>query len=114
MSSCVFGLIGVHVEGYSVKDLRDLFESRGLSKYLYENPLAENIRYSQGMYLQSESRGILNQSDFIYVLHGYISYTTDLDTYMLILQTALLDVDTANELVTELYIQGKIKPRNSK
>ena len=114
MSNCVFGSIGVHVEGYSAKDLRDLFESRGLSKYLIENPLVTDTRYSQDMYLQSESRGILTNLDFIYVLHGYISYTTDLDTYMLILQTALLGVDTANELVKELHIQGKIKPRNSK
>ena len=114
MSDCVFGSIGVHVEGYSAKDLHDLFESRGLSKYLIENPLVTDTRYSQGMYLQSESRGFLTNSDFIYVLNGYISYTTDMDTYIFILQTALLDVDTANELVTELYIQGKIKPRNSK
>lgn len=114
MSDCVFGSIGVCVEGYSVKDLHDLFESRGLSKYLIENPLVANIRYNQGMYLQSESRGILTHLDFIYVLNGYISHTTDLDTYMLILQTGLLDIDTANKLVTELYIQGKIKPRISK
>ena len=114
MSDCVFGSIGVCVEGYTAKDLRDLFESRGLSKYLIENPLVADIRYNQGMYLQSESRGLLTHSDFIYVLHGYISHTTDLDTYMLILQTGLLDVDTANKLVNELYAQGKIKPRNSK
>ena len=114
MSDCVFGSIGVHVEGYSPKDLRDLFESRGLSKYLFENPIYSHIRYNKDMYLQSESRGLLNQSDFLYVLHGYISYTTDMDTYLLILQTALLDVDTANKLVKELHIQGKIKPRNPK
>ena len=117
MNNIQFGSIGVDVENYSPEDIHDLFVENGLDKFISADiflRIGRELAYKESKYLQTESRGKIDDFTAVYVLSGYISYTTDLDTYMLILQTALLDVDTANELVKELHIQGKIKPRISK
>ena len=111
MNDLKFGCIGVDVKGYLPDSLRKLFEENGLDKFIanYSLPGKDNA-YKEGRYLQSECRGPLAGTTTLYVLSGYINYTADIETYLLILRTALLDIALANELVNDLYYQGLIKP----
>lgn len=113
MNGIIFGDVGVDVKNYTPEGIHSLFVENGLDKFLNVNFYLdrENV-YRDGDYLQAEWRGLLTETTNIYVLSGYIRYTTDMDTYLLILSTALLDTNTANGLVNELYSQGLIKPRN--
>lgn len=113
MDEIKFGCIGVDVEGYSLHSLRKLFEENGLDKFIANsNFLGKGNAYKEGRYLQSECTGPLRKSTTLNVLSGYISYTTDIETYLLILRTALLDITVANALVNEMYYQGLINPRS--
>ena len=113
MIDIIFGDVGVKVENYSPEGIHSLFVENGLDKFINVNFYLgrENV-YRDGNYLQAECRGLLTEMTNIYVLSGYIRYTTDMDTYLLILRTALLDTDLANALVNDLYQAGSIKPRN--
>lgn len=113
MDAIEFGCIGVDIEGYSHQGLRRLFEENGLDSFIANhNLLGKDDPYKEGIYLQSECSGPLCESTTLNVLSGYIRYTSDIETYLLILRTALLDITAANALVNEMYYQGLIKPRN--
>ena len=112
MLNILFGDIGVNVKNYSPESIHRLFVESGLDKFINGNSnLDSNTVYSEGNYLQTDCRGTLSEQTNISVLRGYIRYTTDMDTYLLILRTALLDVDLANDLINNLYYAGLIKPR---
>lgn len=114
MNNVNFGSIGVNVENYTPDSIRNLFMENGLDAFnngaIY---LGNENRYTEGKYLQTEIRGPLTGTTTVCVLSGYIDYTTDMETYLLILRTALLDIALANDLVNDLYYQGSIKPRNT-
>ena len=113
MDSIQFGSIGVDVENYTPEDIHDLFIENGLDTFIKTaHFLGRNSAYTEGKYLQTECRGPIEDTTTVYIYSGYITYTTDMDTYLLILRTALLDTDLANELVNDLYYEGLIKPRN--
>ena len=115
MNNVEFGSIGVGVKGYTPEGLYSLFVENSLDKFISTSTflgLGRERVYKEGLYLQTECRGPLVDKTTVYVFSGYISYTTDMETYLLILRTALLDIDLANELVNDLYHQGLIKPRN--
>ena len=115
MDNIQFGSIGVDVENYSPEYIHDLFVENGLDKFINTDiflRLGRELAYKESKYLQTECRGEIDDFTTVYVLSGYIRYTTDMDTYLLILRTALLDIDLANELINDLYYQGLIKPRN--
>ena len=113
MYSIDFGSIGVDVANYTPGILHDLLNKNGLGTFIsnkgFSNP---NHVYSKGNCLQAVNRGIICERTSICVLNGYIDYTTDMDTYLLILSTALLDINTANALINDLFQAGSIKPRN--
>ena len=112
MVDILFGDVGVNVKNYSPEGIHRLFVENGLEKFIKVNFYLdrENI-YREGTYLQAECRGLISETTIIYVLRGYIRHTTDMDTFLLILRTALLDVDLANNLINTLYYEGLIKPR---
>lgn len=113
MDNIEFGRIGVDVENYTPEALHRLFIENGLETFTRSATfLGRGWGYREGNYLQAECRGLITDRTVVYVLNGYIRYTTDIDTYLLILRTALLDTDLANELVNDLYYQGLINPRN--
>ncbi len=113
MDNIEFGSIGVNVENCTPDSIYKLFIENGLDAFINDRAyLANEGRYTEGAYLQAECRGPLAGTTTVCVLHGYILYTTDMETYLLILRTALLDIALANELVNDLYYQGLIKPRN--
>lgn len=113
MIDIIFGDVGVNVKNYSPEGIHSLFVENGLDKFINVNFYLgrENV-YRDGNYLQAECRSLLTETTNIYVLSGYIRYTTDMDTYLLILRTALLDTDLANDLINNLYYEGLINPRN--
>lgn len=115
MDSIEFGCIGVDVENYTPEGIHNLFVENGLDKFISTDiflGLGRERVYKESKYLQTECRGYIDDRTTVYVLSGYIRYTTDIDTYLLILRTALLDTDLANDLVNDLYYEGLIKPRN--
>ena len=113
MDNVEFGDIGVNVENYTPDSICKLFIESGLDAFINSIIyLGNENKYTEGKYLQTDYRGPLTGTTFVRVFTGYVSYTTDMETYLLILRTALLDVDLANELVNDLYYQGLIKPRN--
>lgn len=107
-----FGCIGVDVEGYSLHSLRRLFKENGLDAFIDNATFLVKDPCKEGSYLQAECRGLLCETTSLYVFRGFITYITDIETYLLILRTALLDITTANALINEMYYQGLIKPRN--
>ena len=112
MDAIAFGYIGVDVEGYSNQGLRRLFEENGLNSFIANYSfLGKGNTYKEGRYLQAKCRGLLCETTSLTVFSGYISYTTDIETYLLILRTALLDITAANALINEMYYQGLITPR---
>ena len=115
MDNIEFGRIGVNVENYTPEDIHNLFVENGLDEFINTAiflGLDREHVYKESRYLQTECRGQIYDRTTVYVLSGYIRYTTDIDTYLLILRTALLDADLANALVIDLFRQGLIKPRN--
>ena len=113
MNNVEFGSIGVDVKDYTPEAIHRLFIENGLDTFIHSIAFIDREQgYRHGNYLQAECRGPLADTTLVYVLSGFIRYTTDMDTYLLILRTALLDVDLANELINDLYYQGLIKPRN--
>ena len=113
MNNVEFGCIGVDVKDYTPEGILRLFIENGLETFIYSATfLGREWGYREGNYLQADCRGPLADTTMVYALCGYIRYTTDMETYLLILRTALLDIDLANELVNDLYYQGLIKPRN--
>lgn len=115
MYNIQFGSIGVDVKDYTPEGIHDLFVENGLDKFINTDIflcLDRELAYKESKYLQTESRGEIDEFTTVYVLCGYIRYTTDMDTYLLILRTALLDTDLANDLINNLYYEGLIKPRN--
>ena len=114
MDNVDFGSIGVYVENYTPDSICKLLIENGLDAFINDGIyLDSENKYTEGKYLQTECRGPLTDTTTVYVLSGYICYTTDMETYLLILRTALLDIALANELVNDLYYQGLIKPRNT-
>lgn len=108
-----FGSIGVDVANYTTGILHDLLNENGLGTFISNKVFSDpNHVYSEGNYLQTVERGVISEKTSICVLNGYIYYTTDMDTYLLILSTALLDINTANALINDLFQAGSIKPRN--
>lgn len=115
MYNIQFGSIGVDVKDYTPEGIHDLFVENGLDRFISTDIflcLGRELAYKEDKYLQTESRGKIDEFTAVYVLCGYIRYTTDMDTYLLVLRTALLDTDLANELINDLYCEGLIKPRN--
>lgn len=114
MHDVEFGRIGVRVKNYTPDEIYKLFVENGLDSFLnISNLFARDNPYTEGSYLQSDFGGPINKSISLYTFSGYIKYTTDMETYFLILRTALLDMDAANALVIALYHEGLIKPRNN-
>ena len=112
MFDILFGDIGVNVKNYWSKGIHRLFVENGLDKFIKVNFYSDKeYVYREGTYLQAECRGLISEITKISALSGYIRYTTDMDTYLLILRTALLDIDLANDLINNLYYEGLIKPR---
>ena len=108
-----FGYIGVDVANYTPGILHDLLRENGLGTFISDKIISDpNHVYSDGNYLQTVERGIISERTCVCVLNGYISYTTDMDNFLLILRTAVLDLNLANALVIDLYREGLIKPRN--
>lgn len=113
MDNIDFGSIGVNVENHTPDSICKLFIENGIDAFINDRIYLGNAnRYTEGAYLQTECRGPLASTTTVYVLWGYIHYMTDMQTYLLMLRTALLDINLANELVNDLYYQGLIKPRN--
>ena len=113
MQDIIFADIGVNVKDYTPDSIYALFQENGLDSFIKSSFfLDRGNAYVSGSYLQSECNGLINESTSLFVFNNYISYTTDMETYLLILRTALLDINLANELVNDLYYQGLIKPRN--
>ena len=113
MDNIDFGSIGVTVENYTPDSIYELFIENGLGAFINGRfYLGSENQYTEGVYLQAECRGPLSSTTTVCVLRGHICYTTDTETYLLILRTALLDIALANELVNDLYYQRLIKPRN--
>ena len=113
MVDIIFGDVGVNVKNYTPEGIQRLFIENGLDTFI--NPkffFNRDTPYREGNYLQAECRGLITDRTVVYVLSGYIRYTTDMDTYLLILRTALLDTDLANDLINNLYYEGLINPRN--
>ena len=114
MDSIEFGSIGVDVANCTPGSIHDLLIENGLSTFIINRGFySDDHVYSNGNYLQTVERGVISEKTFICVLNGYIRYTTDMDTFLLILRTAVLDLNLANALVIDLYREGLIKPRNN-
>ena len=78
-----------------------------------ERYLSDSKSFDQNMYLQSEILGPYIEGNTLNVYGGYIHFVTDMENFLHILRVGILDPDTANGLVKELYLQGLIKPRKS-
>ena len=90
-----------------------MFKEHRLESLIDESYLRASKPLNQNMYLQSEVLGPYIKDNPITVNSAFISYVTDMENFLLILRTSILDPDAANGLVEELYLQGLIKPRNS-
>ena len=107
-----FGDIGVDVANYTPGIIHDLLIENGLGTFISNKVFPDlNHVYREGNYLQTECGGPISETTIIYVLSGYIRHTTGMDTFLLILRTAVLDINLANALVSDLYREGLIKPR---
>ena len=107
-----FGSIGVDVANYTSGILHDLLSKNGLGAFISNKIFSDsNHVYSKGTYLQTVERGLISEKTRVCTLNGYVHYTTDMDTFLLVLRTAVLDLNLASELVNDLYYQGLIKPR---
>lgn len=112
MNAIDFGDVGVDVTSYTPNNLGNLFNVNGLNAFIINSGFCvSNREYSKGSYLQSEGAGPICESTSVCVLHGWVRCVTDMETYLLILRTAILDIEAANALVNDLYIKGLIKSR---
>ena len=111
MNNIDFGSIGVDVANCTLGSIHDLLIENGLSTFIDRGFFSDDHVYSNGNWLQTVARGVIYEKTYICVLNGYVHYVTDMDTFLLILRTAVLDLNLANELVNDLYYQGLIKPR---
>ena len=107
-----FGNVGVCVGGYTKESLYALLEEHNLESLIDERYLRDSKPFDH-MYLQSESLGPYKEDNTINIHGGYVHFITDMENFLLILRVGILDPDTANGLVEELYLQGLIKPRNN-
>ena len=112
MEAIAFGNIGVCVDDFTKESLYAFLESHRLDELLDARYFKESEKWTRNMYLQSETIGPYREDTTINIHGGYVRYVTDMDTFLLILRTGILNVDAANNLVDELYSQGLIKPRN--
>ena len=113
MDSIDFGSIGVDVANCTPGSIHDLLIENGLGTFTdIRGFYSDDHVYSNGNYLQTVERGIISKKTRVCVLNGYIQYITGIDTFLLILSTALLDINTANALINDLFQTGSIKPRN--
>ena len=109
----VFGNIGVYVEGYTAEYLYELLEDHGLEGLFEVSLLKDTKPFNQSMYLQSENQGLFREGTRVSVLYrDFITHIIDMENFLHILRVGILDQDTANSLVEELYLQGLLKPRN--
>ena len=108
----LFGNVGVCVEDYTRESLYTFLTEHGLEDLIHERYLMTSKPFDQNMYLQSECLGSYKEENTISVHKGFAHYVTDMESFLLILRTGLLDADAANILVDELYSQGIIKPMN--
>ena len=113
MEAVQFGRLGVCVEGFTRESLYAFLELQQLAELLDERYFRDDKELDHTTYLQSESLGPYTQDITINIHRGFVEFVTDMDNFLLILRTGMLDVDAANSLVNELYSQGLIKPRNS-
>ena len=107
-----FGDIGVCVKDYTAESLYELLEDHGLEDLFDDSSLIDTKPFNQNMYLQSADKGLFRGDTTVTVSSYLMPYITDMENFLLILRTGILDPDTANSLVEELYLQGLIKPRN--
>ena len=107
-----FGDIGVCVKGYTEESLYELLEDHGLEGLFDDGALRGTEPFNQNTYLQSADKGLFREGTTVTVPSYLMPYITDMENFLLILRTGILDPDTANSLVEELYLQGLIKPRN--
>ena len=107
-----FGDIGVCVKGYTAESVYELLEGHGLEDLFDDRSLRDTQPFNQNTYLQSTDKGLFKEGIAVNALSYPIPYITDMENFLLILRTGILDPDTANSLVEELYLQGLIKPRN--
>ena len=107
-----FGNVGVYVGGYTKESLYALLEEHNLESLMNERYLHESKPFDQNTYLQSESLGPYKEANTINIHRGFVHFITDMENFLLIIRVGILDPDTANGLVEELYLQGLIKPRN--
>ena len=108
-----FGNVGVCVGGYTKESLYVYLTEHNLETLMCDHYVSDSSLIAKHMYLQSESLGPYKEDSTINVYGGYIHFVTDMENYLHILRVGILDPDTANSLVEELYLQGLIKPRNS-
>ena len=108
-----FGNVGVCVGGYTKESLYAYLTEHNLETLMDERYLSDSKPFDQNMYLQSESRGPYKEASTINIHRGFfVHFVTDMENFLLILRVGILDPDTANSLIEELYLQGLIKPRN--
>ena len=108
-----FGDIGVRLEGYTAESVYEFFEGHGLEDLFGDSFLLRDATpFNQNVYLQSADQGLFKEDITVTVLSYSMPYITDMENFLLLLRTGILDPDTANSLVEELYLQGLIKPRN--
>lgn len=108
-----FGNVGVCVGGYTKESLYVFLTEHNLETLMDDHYFNDSNRIDNYMYLQSESLGPYREGNTLNIHRGYIHFVTDMENYLYILRVGILDPDTANSLVEELYLQGLIKPRNS-
>lgn len=108
----LFGDIGVDVKGYTAESICELLKYHGLEDLFEDVSLRDTKHFNQNMYLQSADKGLFEEGIAVSVLRYSTPYITDMENFLLILRTGILDPDTANSLVEELYLRGLIKPRN--
>ena len=106
-----FGNVGVCVGGYTKESLYAFLTEHDLESLIDERYFSDSKPFDQNMYLQAESLGPYREDNTLNVYGGYIHFVTDMENYLHILRVGILDPDTANDLVVELYSQGLIKPR---
>lgn len=112
MKAIDFGCVGVDVTSYTSNDLANLFKINGLNAFIANSSFyVSDQDYSEGSYLQTDCAGPICETTSVCVLRGYIRCVTDMETYLLILRTAVLDIEAANVLINDLYREGLIKPR---
>ena len=108
-----FGNIGVCVGGYTKESLYAILTEHNLETLMDDHYVSDSTLLDKHMYLQSESLGPYREGNTLNIHRGYIHFVTDMENYLHILRVGILDLDAANDLVKELYLQGLIKSRKS-